>query len=239
MNVLFCWAAAPHEMRWATYKQWADEGFQVAKGEKGTMLVRWVDVEDKKAVVDDDAKRMRKVPKVFFVFHAGQLVEPPAVVLDDERVARDPAMLEMAGATIVWGQPVACFSPVLDRIEMPARDLFKSDEGLQATLAHELVHWTGGAGRLGRAMSGVFGSPAYALEELVADMGAAFVLAGLGLRPVHEPREDHAPYLRSWVQGLKEKPSVLWTVAADAQRAAQWLVSAIESAVMAEERVAA
>jgi antirestriction protein ArdC len=106
---------------------------------------------------------------------------------------------------------------------MPASNVFKSESGYQATLAHELTHWTGHKSRLDRLSIARFGSNEYAAEELVAELGAAFLCAHLGIATEH--REDHAAYLNAWLAGLKAEPKMLWTVASKAQAALDHLIS--------------
>jgi antirestriction protein ArdC len=106
---------------------------------------------------------------------------------------------------------------------MPEYAQFTSREGYYATLVHELTHWSGGESRLNRDMSGRFKTAAYAAEELIAEMGAAFLCADLGITP--DIREDHAAYLHSWLGVLKGDKKAIFTAAAHAQRAVDYLHS--------------
>ena len=106
---------------------------------------------------------------------------------------------------------------------MPAFDAFHSAPDAYGTLAHELTHWTGHHSRLARTYGKRFGDDAYAAEELVAELGAAFVCALVGVDSV--ARTDHAGYLTHWCRMLRAQPAVLWTVAAKAQTAADWLAA--------------
>jgi antirestriction protein ArdC len=107
---------------------------------------------------------------------------------------------------------------------MPPFADFRTGEGYYATLAHEAAHWTGHPSRLARDLAGRFGSGAYAAEELVAELGAAFVLAALGLAA--EPREDHARYVANWLELLRGDRRAIFTAAGKAQAAADWLIAA-------------
>jgi len=100
-------------------------------------------------------------------------------------------------------------------------DQFKSARGYYSVLAHELTHWTGGKARLDRDLKGRFGSEAYAVEELIAELGAAFIGAQLGIGV--NPRLDHAPYIASWLKALKNDPRAIFTAASKAQAAADFL----------------
>ena len=123
---------------------------------------------------------------------------------------------------------MACFVPHLDIIQMPERRRFTGTEttspaeGFYSTLCHELVHWSGVKGRLDRDMSGRFGSDSYAMEELVAELGAAFLCADLNITP--EPRPDHACYIANWLKVLKNDKKAVFTAASKASEAANWLI---------------
>ena len=104
-------------------------------------------------------------------------------------------------------------------------------EGFYSTLAHELVHWTGAEKRLARDLSGRFGDESYAIEELVAELGAAFLCADLRITP--EPREDHACYIKNWLAILKNDKKAIFTAAAKASQAATWFASQKDSAASA------
>jgi antirestriction protein ArdC len=104
---------------------------------------------------------------------------------------------------------------------MPHWDSFKDAESYAATTVHELIHWTSHPTRLNRELGKRFGDAAYAAEELIAELGAAFLCADLGITP--EVREDHAAYLAHWLQVLKADNRAIFTAASQAQRAADYL----------------
>ena len=112
-------------------------------------------------------------------------------------------------------------------IRMPERRRFTGTdtttpaEGFYSTLCHELVHWSGAKHRLDRDLTGRFGSESYAMEELVAELGAAFLCGDLGITP--EPRTDHASYVASWLKILKQDKKAVFTAASKASEAARWL----------------
>jgi antirestriction protein ArdC len=120
-----------------------------------------------------------------------------------------------------WGAE-AFYSPILDQITMPEPGLFRDLDHYHATLAHELSHWTGHQSRLARQMSGRFGSEAYAMEELVAELSSAMLGAELGLPVDH--LDHHASYLASWLKVLKADSRAILTVAAKAEEAASLLL---------------
>jgi antirestriction protein ArdC len=116
-------------------------------------------------------------------------------------------------------------------VQLPPPEAFRDAESYAATKAHELIHWTGHSSRNAREFGKRFGDQAYAFEELIAELGAAFLCADLGITP--EVREDHAAYLAHWLQVLKQDKRAIFTAAAQAQRAADFLASLQEPAQMA------
>lgn len=226
--------------KWATYRQWQGADRQVRKGEKGTHLIHWA----RKIVVDDAGQEHeRMIPNSFVVFHMEQTdyvgEHPELAELDAEPTEFIPEYFDLVlaavPATIAAGMPA--YHPKLDRITMPPIESFLSAGDHQSTLAHELVHWTGHESRLAREYGKRFGDQAYAVEELVAELGAAMLCGMHGVTP--SPRSDHAGYLAHWISVLKAEPMVLWTVAGAAQRAADMILDFHDAAVMAEndERV--
>jgi len=104
---------------------------------------------------------------------------------------------------------------------MPPFEAFQDAVAYYATLSHEATHWTGVRSRLDRDLTGRFGSESYAAEELVAELGAAFLCGSLGL--ANEPRPDHAAYVASWLKVLRSDSRAIFTVASKAQQAADYL----------------
>jgi len=156
----------------------------------------------------------------------------PAMPLEPEassaRIDRADAFVTATGATIVHKGERACYIPSADRIEMPRHSLFRDTEtstaaeGYYATLLHELVHWSSPTQRCDRELGKRFGDEAYAREELVAEIGAAFLCADLGI--AIEPRPDHAAYIHAWLKILKSDKRAVFSAAALAQKAADWLI---------------
>jgi antirestriction protein ArdC len=209
---------------WATYKQWRSVGAQVRKGERATHGVHWSTIVKK----DDSGEPIgdaRLVPHAFAVFNACQVdgwEAPPEAPRDTpERLAGADQFLTAVGATIRHEGNQAFYAPGADFIQLPELEQFSSVVDY-ATSAHEHAHWTGHTGRLARDLSGRFESDAYAAEELVAELSAAFTCAHLGISTT--PRRDHAAYLASWLRVLQADPSALFTVASKAQAATDYLV---------------
>jgi|19_taG_2_1085344.scaffolds.fasta_scaffold00084_24 antirestriction protein ArdC len=128
------------------------------------------------------------------------------------------------GAAVSYGGQRACFIPSTDRINVPAVESFKSEEGFCTTLGHELVHWVGGSKRKNEIKDARFGDSSYAYEELVAELGSVFLCAKLGWD--YESLENHKNYLASWLKNIKERPEVLFEAAKMAQGRVNWLISA-------------
>jgi antirestriction protein ArdC len=214
---------------WGTYKQWQQLGAQVRKGERGTFGVHWSTVS--KRTTDDEGTEVegeaRLVPHVFAVFNACQVEgwEAPVDTPRDtpERIETAERFFAALGADVRHGGNTAAYSPAGDYIVMPEPGRFDTMTAYYATRGHESIHWTGHASRLSRDLSGRFGTDAYAAEELVAELGAAFTCAHLGISTT--PRPDHAAYLASWLRVLRADPSALFTVAGKAQRATDYLVA--------------
>jgi antirestriction protein ArdC len=225
---------------WGTYKQWTGLGAQVRRGEKATYGVHWSTVAKRTTTEDGDevVGEARLVPHVFAVFNSCQVDgwEAPAEAPRDtpERIEGAESFFASVGADIRHGGNTAAYSPAGDFIVMPLFEQFSSSVAYYATLAHENAHRTGHPSRLSRDLSGRFGSDAYAAEELVAELSAAFTCAHLGISTA--PRPDHAAYLASWLRVLRADPSALFTVASKAQAATDWLVA---HAVAPVQRVAA
>ena len=160
-----------------------------------------------------------------FEIVAEELPEEPAF----DPIVRAEEFAAATGAQIEEGGDRACFIPSLDMIRMPERRRFTGTEtttpaeGFYSTLCHELVQWSAAEKRLDRDLSGRFGDESYAIEELIAELGAAVLCADLGITP--EPRQDHACYIKNWLAVLKNDKKAVFTAAAKASQAATWLLA--------------
>ncbi len=144
--------------------------------------------------------------------------QPPVLAVRLESAER---FVADTGAVIVHGGDRAYYKPSEGRIQLPPPEQFRSSEGYYATALHELTHWSEHKSRLERDLKGRFGAAAYAAEELVAKIGAAFLCVKAGVSA--EPREDHAHYLKSWIAVLKTDNRAIFTAASQAQKAADYL----------------
>lgn len=244
VNVLALWVASVvggyTSSRWGTLRQWNELGGRVRKGEKATVVAFWKTYEKAgTAEVDGDEageeRERRFVARGYAVFNAEQVEgsgeEPPLASEPAEALAEADEFALALGADIRHGGEMACYQRAGDHIQMPPRDHFRDGTGYFATLAHELTHWTGADSRLARDLTGRFGSAAYAVEELVAELGAAFLCATLGVSP--EPRADHARYVASWLEVLRNDTRAVFTAAAKAQQAADWMHARARPAALA------
>jgi antirestriction protein ArdC len=228
INVVTLWVGAHARQYahgdWATYRQWSAAGAQVRKGERGYPVVFWEPLPAaREASGASDAPRF--VARAYTVFNLAQVdgyePEPQPRLPEDQRLAEAERAFTAVGATIVQGGDVASYSPVTDQICMPEFSCFRDAASYYSVLAHELTHWTGAKHRLDRDLSGRFGSSAYALEELVAELGAAFACARLGIAAA--PRPDHAAYIASWLRVLRADARAIFTVAGKAQESVEYL----------------
>jgi antirestriction protein ArdC len=247
VNVLALWAANRESNVWATYQQWQALGAQVRKGEKSSTVVYWQPVERRKRTPEGDQSDNFLILKYYSVFNFEQVdaianedgtpgvIRIPAAPLpatQAERIEAAEAFFAGIPATVRHGGDRAYYNRATDEVRMPYFAQFSEAPAYYSTLAHELIHWTGNEARLAREFGKRFGDEAYAMEELVAELGAAFTLGLTGLSA--EPRVDHAQYLASWIRVLKADAKAIFTVASKAQAGAEYLAAAA-GVVEAEE----
>src|SRR5271167_524697 len=232
INILSLWAAA--EKRgfstnlWATYKQWQELGANVRKAAKATLVVFWKFSDlgiDEGSKDEEPASRRSVLARGYSVFNEDQVdgFTPPEMpaICEVQRVQTAENFFSALGADIRHGGDRACYSPETDYIQLPRFEVFQSALAYYSTLAHEATHWTGAVPRLNRELSTRFGGEAYAAEELIAELGAAFLCAELGLS--NEPRPDHAAYVASWLRVLKNDKRAIFTAASKAQAAVDYM----------------
>lgn len=243
INVVLLWSEAFARgfasSIWMTFRQALALGGHVRKGETGAMVVYANRIT--KADTDengDEIEREIAFLKAYTVFCVDQIdglpetyyANKPADQVADThagRIANADAFVAATGALIRSGGNRACYIPSADRIEMPAYGYFHDSgtstaaEAFYGTLFHELVHWTAPAHRCNRELGKRFGDKAYAREELVAEIGAAFLCADFDITP--EPRADHAAYIACWLSVLREDKKAIVSAASLAQKAADWL----------------
>jgi len=219
---------------WMTFKQASELDAHIRKGEKGSLVVYADSITRRETDEKTGDEIDREIPflKGYTVFNVEQIEGLPEVYYAKAAPTLDPvARVEHAekffaalGATIRHGGNRAFYSIAADAIQMPPFESFQGADSYYATLAHECTHWTGSKTRLDRDFGGHrFGSEGYAVEELVAELGAAFLCADLEL--ALEPREDHASYIATWLKVLAADNRAVFTAAAHAQRAAEFINS--------------
>ncbi len=236
INVLLLWITEMERgyssQGWVTFKQALELGGSVRKGEKATQIVfvkpltfkekdgNGAPVKDENG---DDVERHVNMLRGYYVFNVEQCeglrlpnAKPrPPVPTDPEF----DAWVARTGAEVRHGGDMACYRPSTDRIDMPPRDAFKTSAQYSATMLHELGHWTGHKTRLDRSLRGRFGDAEYAAEELIAELTAAYRCAAMGI----DGDLRHAGYIDHWLKLLKSDKRAIFTAAAAAQKAAQYL----------------
>lgn len=235
INVLLLWAEAVAKgytaPTWITFRQALALGGHVRKGEHGATVV-YANTFGRRETCDDGHDVERQVPflKAYTVFNVEQVEGLPAHVhavakprLDPvQRIDHAEAFFAATGADIRHGGDRAFYAIHSDYVQMPPFACFVDPEAYYATLAHESTHWTRHPSRLDRDFGRKrWGDAGYAREELVAELGAAFLCADLGLALT--PRADHASYIASWLEVLNDDRRFVFTAAAHAQRAVDFL----------------
>lgn len=223
--------------QWATYKQWKETGAQVAKGEKGSQIAFYKTLTKTEKNRQGQEEEI-KIPmlKLFTVFNANQVegythreIEPANAIDLVERIALVDSFCKATKAEIRHGEKRSAFYHRLhDYIHMPdTRDFLTTSkasatENYYATLLHELTHWTGAKHRLDRDKAQTnFETEKLAFEELVAELGAAFLCAQLGI--AQTSREDHAIYIKGWLTALKSDKKFIFKASAQAAKAISYL----------------
>jgi len=206
---------------WMTYKQATETGAHVKKGEKSCPVVFYKQLE----IDDQKTGDVVKVPmmRFYWLFNTAQvegLQEVPTV--EQEAVPAASIVKNMPTApTIKHGMAAAFYDPAQDSIGLPDMARFNSQADYYGTLYHELTHSTGHKSRLDRLTSASFGSEAYSAEELVAEMGSAFLCGYAG---IERQLEANAAYLAGWLQALKADSKLIVKAASQAQRAADYII---------------
>lgn len=234
INVFMLWAEATARSYvcpiWMTYKQAQEIGGQVRKGETGSLVV-YADkmIKTEPGLLGGEIERAIPFMKGYSVFNCEQIDGLPdhfygtAPKLDPaQRIAHADEFLTASKADIRHGGDQAYYAVHPDYVQMPAFEGFRDPASYYATLAHELSHWTRHPSRLNRDFGRKrYGDEGYAREELVAELGSAFLCADLGLTP--ELRPDHAAYIASWLEVLRHDKRFIFSAAGHAQRAADYL----------------
>jgi antirestriction protein ArdC len=226
--------------RWLTYRQATAIGAQVRRGERGVGIVFFrvleINPEDQRSRVtgsqdvagNEDTPRSVRLLRLFTVFNVAQIENLPARLIEPEAVigwdtvGEAEAIISKSGADIRYGGNAAYYSPGPDRIQLPARGAFKRAEDFYATALHELIHHTAHPTRCARPLNPK-GHPGYAMEELIAELGSAFLCAHCRL----DGELHHPEYLSHWLEALKADKRAIFTASAQAQKAADYLLKPV------------
>jgi antirestriction protein ArdC len=235
MNILLLWGEAMAKGYiapiWMTFKQALELDAHVRKGEHGSLVV-FANTVTKKEITEDGQDVEREIPfmKGYAVFNVEQIdglpahyyAKPENPLPLSERIETADRFINATGAAIFHAGNSAFYAPARDLIQLPPFEAFRDKESYYATALHELTHWTKHENRLSRDFGRQrFGDAGYAREELVAELGSAFLCANIGITP--EIREDHADYIGHWLSVLKQDKRAIFSAAAHAQRAADFL----------------
>lgn len=231
VNIMLLWMSAQKNSfssnQWLTFKQARDLGGNVIKGERGTRIT-FYKTFDKEVIVDGKPeKEVVPVMKTFIVFNLDQVEgiernDLVASVVERKEVdLREDieAFFSATQAKISYVGQRAFYRPSTDEIYIPERDRFSSSSDLYATVMHELTHWTGSKNRLDRTKGQRFGDQDYAFEELVAELGSAFLMADFGILG----EVQHESYIASWLEVLKNDNRFVFRAASQASKAHKYL----------------
>ena len=247
INILMLWSAAMEKdfsaPIWMTFRQAKELGGNVRKGEKGELVV-YANKLTRTEENDRGEEVEQTIPfmKGYTVFNVEQIEELPdhyyqlaePVIDPVQRIEHAERFFAHTGADIRHGGNRAYYTVGEDRIQMPPFESFRDAESYYATVAHEVTHWTRHPKRLDRSFGRKsWGDEGYAKEELVAELGAAFLCADLEITP--EVRDDHVAYIESWLKVLKNDKRAIFSAAAHAQRAADFLKELQDSASLEQE----
>jgi antirestriction protein ArdC len=244
-RVLLALAAAGKPGLFMTYRQAAERGWQVRAGERGSMIVKLVDLDraqeqgldDGSAAIAAGQPSGRKALRRYFVFNAEQVDGVPRELLERPAVTFDPvaraegvmrALVERTGLALKHGFD-PCYIPAVDEVRLPPRTAFCATGawGYHSVALHEAAHSTLHAKRLDRreALAGRWGDGAYAMEELRAEIASAILAAETGVPMSQASIDNHAAYLRSWIQTIERDPTAIFSAARDAERMADYLLA--------------
>jgi antirestriction protein ArdC len=211
---------------WGSFKQWDSLGANVKKGEKGTAIVFYKPVSSSK--VNDQGESENSFYaclKTYYVFNAEQVegIEiKPRVNVDKPFMNNEliDQLVANTGATIKHGGNSAYYRPSEDYINMPIKSDFMEESGYYATLLHELTHWSGAKHRLDRTKGKRFADTAYAFEELIAEIGSAFLCEKYSVKGDIR----HEGYIASWLKALKDDNKMIFKASAYAQKSTDYIV---------------
>jgi len=237
VNILSLWCASLKKGYsigyWGTFNQWKTKDASVRKGEKASPVVLYKPIERKETNPKTGEQEMAAtfIARLYWVFNADQVDGWKAPALQctgtTKTIQNAERFFANTKARLVHNGERAFYSPLQNQITMPEKSCFidtthsSATENYYSTLFHELVHWTEHDDRLNRNLTTRFAKDSRAMEELIAELGAAFLCAQLGVSPA--PREDHSAYLTNWLQALKNDKRAIFTASSKASKAVEFL----------------
>lgn len=221
--------------RWITFKQAQEMGWSIKKGAKGVKCEKWIFTKKEKELDEETGKMVevekelsKPIPSYFTVFNGEQVDGIPPfkgnTINNEEKFKIANDFIKSSECPIKEiAQDKAYYLPLSDEIILPLREAFKSEEAFLRTTLHEMGHSTGHSTRLNRDQINAFGTPAYAKEELVAELTSIFVQAKLGIKLEGEHFNNHTAYLQSWIGALQNDPNELFRAISQAEKATERL----------------
>ena len=247
INILLCWGSEHTDPRWYTFKQIRSGKYgmsHVTRGSKGTPILKWLFKDYTEEDTDGNVTtKTTPILVTFTVFNHQQIEwekgKEPMLPEEVEGTKFDPAeacaeaaaLMEKTGATIKYGGNRAFYTSSGDYIGMPRPESFKTPEDYWSTMLHEATHWTGHETRCARALGNRFGSEAYAMEELVAELGSAFLCVDLGI----QGKLQHEEYIGEWIKRLQSDKYAVFTAARLAKDAVKHLEGTVATVTPAME----
>ena len=220
VNILMLWSRGFNKPLFATYKQIGEKGGQVKKGEKGTPIIyyNFVDrLETNEKTGDEEVKQI-PFAKLSYVFNISQTDGIVEMEVTGEHKDAETFISKLPARIIHGYDP--CYALNSDEVRIPLRGDVESEERYYSILFHELIHWTGAKGRMNREMSRKIEE--YSFEELVAEIGSAFLMAEFGLKPCDE---QNAAYVKGWASRINSDKSMILKAASQASKAMEFLLS--------------
>ena len=210
---------------WGSFKQWKDLGANVKLHEKGTAIVFYKPVSGVKVTSEGDEIIYNSVFTTSYIFNAEQVegIEIKPRNIEDKPFLNNVDIDNMVlntGANIRHSGNSAYYRPSEDYINMPVKSDFNDEAGYYATLLHELTHWSGAKHRLDRTKGKRFGDTQYAFEELIAELGSAFLCEKYAVKGDIR----HEGYIQSWLQALKNDNKMIFKASAYAQKSTDYIV---------------
>jgi antirestriction protein ArdC len=234
MNLLLLGCSGHSSNAWYSFKQVKELGGNVKAGEKSTMVIFWQFSEKK----DASGNVVDKIPflRYYNVFNYDQCENLPLPKQVEGKpiayTSLDSMIKDDLDIKLTHGGNQAFYSPSVDVITMPMHEAFTSPEHYDATILHELTHATGHTSRCNRDFKNRFGSEAYAFEELVAELGSAFLSANLNVKPL---LQHNAAYIQSWLKVLKGDKKAIITASSQATKACAWVLDILQADTDTEE----